>query len=90
MAYLAADYAYGHEMVRGFKRAQTGIGAEAVGEIFHPLGAADYSTFLPRISAGMRTSFASAISAVTRQLNQTSCRIRSEAADEDRRTRLIA
>ncbi len=51
IAYLAADYAYGHEMVRGFKRAQTGIGAEAVGEIFHPLGASDYSTFLPRISA---------------------------------------
>ena len=51
IAYLAADYAYGHEMVRGFKRAQTGIGAEAVGEIFHPLGAPDYSTFLPRISA---------------------------------------
>ena len=51
IAYLAADYAYGHEMVRGFKRAQTGIGAEAVGEIFHPLAASDYSTFLPRISA---------------------------------------
>ncbi len=51
VAYLAADYAYGHEMLRGFKRAQAAIGAESVGEILHPFGAPDYSTFLPRISA---------------------------------------
>lgn len=49
VAYLIADYAYGHEMVRGFKTAQAKIGAESVGEILHPFGAADYSTFLPRI-----------------------------------------
>ena len=47
--YLAADYAYGHEMLRGFKRAQAAIGAESVGEILHPFGAADYSTFMPRL-----------------------------------------
>ncbi|MBX9587750.1 MAG: ABC transporter substrate-binding protein [Hyphomonadaceae bacterium] len=51
VAHLAADYAYGHEMLRGFKRAQASIGAESVGEILHPLGVPDYSTFLPRISA---------------------------------------
>lgn len=49
VAYLAADYAYGHEMLRGFKRAQTAIGATSVGEILHPFGAADYSTFMPRL-----------------------------------------
>lgn len=49
IAYLAADYAYGHEMLRGFKRAQTAIGAENVGEILHPFGAPDYSTFIPRL-----------------------------------------
>lgn len=49
VAYLAADYAYGHEMLRGFKRAQDAIGAESVGEILHPFGAADYSTFIPRL-----------------------------------------
>ncbi len=51
IAYLAADYAYGHEMLRGFKRAQAAIGAEGVGEILHPFGAADYSTFIPRLRA---------------------------------------
>ena len=48
VAYLVADYAYGHEMLRGFKHAQAAIGAESVGEILHPLGVADYST-LPRL-----------------------------------------
>jgi len=51
VAYLAADYAYGHEMLRGFKRAGDAIGAVTVGEILHPFGAPDYSTFIPRISA---------------------------------------
>ena len=49
VAYLVADYAYGHEMLRGFKHAQAAIGAESVGEILHPLGVADYSTFTPRL-----------------------------------------
>lgn len=49
VAHLVADYAYGHEMLRGFKRAQTTIGADTVGEILHPFGAADYSTFMPRL-----------------------------------------
>jgi branched-chain amino acid transport system substrate-binding protein len=51
VAYLVADYAYGHEMLRGFKRAQSEIGSESVGEILHPLGAADYSTLMPRLRA---------------------------------------
>jgi branched-chain amino acid transport system substrate-binding protein len=51
VAYLVADYAYGHEMLRGFKRIGDKIGAITVGEILHPFGAPDYSTFFPRISA---------------------------------------
>jgi len=51
IAFLVADYAYGHEMLRGFKRAAAAIGAEVVGEILHPFGAADYSTLMPRIRA---------------------------------------
>lgn len=51
VAYLVADYAYGHEMLRGFKRAQAALGATSVDETLHPLGAPDYSTFLPRIIA---------------------------------------
>lgn len=51
VAYLCADYAYGHEMLRGFKRAQSAIGAESAIELMHPFGASDYSTFLPRIIA---------------------------------------
>jgi branched-chain amino acid transport system substrate-binding protein len=51
VAYLTADYAYGHEMVRGFQRAGQGMGVQTVADIRHPLGTADYSAFLPRIQA---------------------------------------
>ncbi|MBN8978483.1 MAG: ABC transporter substrate-binding protein [Xanthobacteraceae bacterium] len=51
VAHLVADYAYGHEMLRGFKRAQAAIGAETVGELLHPIGAPDYSTLMPRLRA---------------------------------------
>ena len=51
IVYLTADYAYGHEMVRGFQRAGQSLGAQTLADIRHPLGAADYSAFLPRIQA---------------------------------------
>lgn len=51
VVYLTADYAYGHEMVRGFQRAGQAMGAQTLADIRHPLGAADYSAFLPRIQA---------------------------------------
>jgi branched-chain amino acid transport system substrate-binding protein len=51
VAFLTADYAYGHEMVRGFKRAGEASGIEVVADIRHPIGASDYSAFLPRIAA---------------------------------------
>ncbi|MGP0061054.1 MAG: ABC transporter substrate-binding protein [Beijerinckiaceae bacterium] len=49
IAYLAADYAYGHEMLAAFKRNAAPIGVETVGEILHPFGAPDYSAFMPRL-----------------------------------------
>jgi branched-chain amino acid transport system substrate-binding protein len=49
IAYLAADYAYGHEMLAAFKRNAAPIGVETVGEILHPFGAPDYSAFMPRM-----------------------------------------
>jgi branched-chain amino acid transport system substrate-binding protein len=51
VAFLTADYAYGQEMTRGFTRVAKELGAEVVGEVRHPLGAQDYSTFLPRLQA---------------------------------------
>lgn len=51
VVYLTADYAYGHEMVRGFQRAGQGMGVQTLADIRHPLGTADYSAFLPRIQA---------------------------------------
>ena len=51
VAFLSADYAYGHEMMRGFKRAGEASGIEVVADIRHPIGASDYSAFLPRIAA---------------------------------------
>jgi len=49
VVYLTADYAYGHEMVRGFQRAGQAFGVQTLADIRHPIGAADYSAFLPRI-----------------------------------------
>ncbi|MFL6633086.1 MAG: ABC transporter substrate-binding protein [Massilia sp.] len=51
IAFLTADYAYGQEMTRGFTRVAKEVGATVVGEIRHPLGATDYSPFLPRLMA---------------------------------------
>ncbi len=51
VAYLLADYAYGHEMLRGFQRVAKEMGIEQVAEIRHPLGTTDFSTFFPRIQA---------------------------------------
>lgn len=51
VVYLTADYAYGHEMVRGFQRAGNALGMKTLADIRHPIGTADYSAFLPRIQA---------------------------------------
>jgi branched-chain amino acid transport system substrate-binding protein len=51
VVYLTADYAYGHEMVRGFQRAGAPLGVQTLADIRHPIGASDYSAFLPRIQA---------------------------------------
>ncbi len=51
IAFLTADYAYGQEMTRGFTRVAREVGAVVVGEIRHPLGATDFSTFVPRLLA---------------------------------------
>jgi branched-chain amino acid transport system substrate-binding protein len=51
VAFLTADYAYGHEMVRGFLEVGKTFGIENLGDIRHPLGTTDYSTLLPRIQA---------------------------------------
>lgn len=51
VVFLTADYAYGYEMVRGFQRAGKPFGVETLADIRHPIGASDYSTFLPRIQS---------------------------------------
>jgi branched-chain amino acid transport system substrate-binding protein len=51
VAFLTADYAYGHEMVRGFQSVGKDFGIETLVDISHPLGTTDYSALLPRIQA---------------------------------------
>jgi branched-chain amino acid transport system substrate-binding protein len=51
VAFLTADYAYGHEMVRGFQAAGKQFDIEVLGDIRHPLATTDFSTLLPRIQA---------------------------------------
>src|SRR5919197_8064 len=51
VVFLTADYAYGHEMVRGFQSAGKAFGVQTLADIRHPLGTSDYSAFLPRVQA---------------------------------------
>ena len=51
IVYLTADYAYGHEMVRGFERAGKPLGTTMLADIRTPLGTADFSAFLPRVQS---------------------------------------
>jgi len=51
VAFLSADYAYGHEMVHGFLEVGKAFNIENLGDIRHPIGTTDYSTLLPRIQA---------------------------------------
>jgi branched-chain amino acid transport system substrate-binding protein len=51
VAFLTADYAYGHEMVRGFQEAGKPLGVETLADLRHPLGTTDYSALLPRLQA---------------------------------------
>src|SRR5690606_34002733 len=51
VAYLIADYAYGHEMQRGFRRVASEMGMEEVADVRHPLGTTDYSASFPRTQA---------------------------------------
>src|SRR6266568_8375630 len=51
VAFLTADYAYGHEMVRGFQEAGKAFNVETLVDIRHPVGTTDFSTLLPRIQA---------------------------------------
>ena len=51
VVFLLPDYAYGHEMTRGFKRVGKEFGIEVLSEIRHPLGTTDFSVFFPRIRA---------------------------------------
>jgi len=51
VAFLTADYAYGHEMVRGFLEVGKEFNIENLGGVRHPLGTADFSTLLPRLQA---------------------------------------
>jgi branched-chain amino acid transport system substrate-binding protein len=51
VAFLLADYAFGHELVRGFKREGKNHGIEVVAEVRHPIASKDFSAFLPQIQA---------------------------------------
>ena len=51
IAFLIADYAFGHELVRGLKREGKQYGIEVVAEVKHPIASKDFSTFMPQIQA---------------------------------------
>ncbi len=46
-----ADYAAGRQITGGFKESYTAAGGRVVGEVFAPLGTADYAAYLAQIKA---------------------------------------
>ncbi|GHF46543.1 branched-chain amino acid transport system substrate-binding protein [Deinococcus metalli] len=48
---LGADYAFGHDSVNDFKASYTAAGGKVAGEVYTPLGSADFSPYLARIAA---------------------------------------
>ena len=51
VAFLAADDAYGQEMLRGFMDASKPLGIEVVADLRHPAGTTDYGALLAQIKA---------------------------------------
>jgi len=51
VVFLSADYAFGHDLVKGFRAVGDTMGIEVLADLYHPVGATDYSTLLPRIAA---------------------------------------
>ncbi|HEY9163089.1 MAG TPA: ABC transporter substrate-binding protein, partial [Magnetovibrio sp.] len=49
VAYLVADYTYGHETARGMQRVGDGYKAQTVAEVRHPIASKDFTPFLPKI-----------------------------------------
>lgn len=49
--FIAADYAFGRNMVEVSQSALAAVGAKSLGAVFHPLGNADYSSFLLQAQA---------------------------------------
>ncbi|MEW6121952.1 MAG: ABC transporter substrate-binding protein [Pseudomonadota bacterium] len=44
--FIAADYAFGRNMVAESERMLNSVGGKSMGAVFHPLGTGDYSSFL--------------------------------------------
>lgn len=49
--FIAADYAFGQNMVSESERVLAELGGKSVGHVFHPIGANDYSSFLLQAQA---------------------------------------
>ncbi len=51
VVFFTPDYAYGHEMLRGFQRAGKEFGMETLADLRYPLGTSDYTSFFPRVQS---------------------------------------
>ena len=51
VVFFVPDYAYGHEMLRGFQRAGKEFGMETLADLRFPLGTSDFSSFFPRVQS---------------------------------------
>jgi branched-chain amino acid transport system substrate-binding protein len=47
--FMSADYAFGNQLLDGFSRVVKAQGGTVLGNLHNPLGATDYSAYLPRV-----------------------------------------
>ncbi len=85
VVFFVPDYAYGHEMLRGFQRAGKEFGMETLADLRYPLGTSDYSSFFPRVQALKPDMLVHVqFRPRSRQRHQAGVRLRHQTADQDR------
>ena len=85
---IAADYAFGHEIVGGFQKAFEDCGGQIVQKIWPPLGTKDFGPYIPTIKADADAIFTLMVGPMVAAIPQAACGRRHQEADHRRRHQL--
>ena len=88
VATIAADYAFGYEVVGGFQKAFEDCGGQIVQKIWPPLGAKDFGPFIPTIKADADAVFSLMVGPDAGCNSSSNCAAPASEADPRRRHQL--